>query len=288
MNITFAQTFLEVLASGNLNRAAERLNVTQSTVTTRINALEAELGQQLLVRNRSGAQVTAAGFKFQRFAEMLVQTWKQARHEISLPKAFESACTIACHFELWDGVVEGWCTGMRKHNPQVALSVWPGEHADINRWLDSGLVDAALVLDVHPRNAWSVRALMEDQLIQVATRQRDVMRWDPDYVYVDHGADFRRQHAAAYPVEETAAVSFGHSAWALKFILKHGGSGYLPARVVSEHLAAGRLYRVNGAVSFARTAYLVSNDAITRDWPWFEKSFASGNFAFSQDFDPHA
>lgn len=280
MNITFAQTFLEVLACANLNRAAERLNITQSTVTTRINALEAELGQQLLVRNRSGTQVTAAGFKFQRYAEMLVQTWKQARHEISLPKAFESACTIACHFDLWEGAVEAWCNSMREKNPQVALSIWPGEHADINRWLDSGLVDAAMVFDVQPRSAWSAQALMEDQLIQVATRKRDVMRWDPDYVYVDHGADFRRQHAAAYPVEETAAVSFGHSVWALQYILKHGGSGYLPVRIIEDHLAAGRLYRVNGAVSFVRAAYLVSNDSVTRDWPWFEDSFASGVLAF--------
>ena len=279
MNITFAQTFLEVIASGNLNRAAERLNVTQSTVTTRINALEAELGQQLLVRNRSGTQLTAAGFKFQRYAEMLVQTWKQARHEISLPKAFDGACTLACHFDLWTGAGEIWCDGMRRDNPQVALSVWPGEHADINRWLDSGLVDAALMFEVQPRGAWSVRPLMEDQLVQVATRERDVMRWDPDYVYVDHGAEFRRQHAAAYPVEETAAVSFGHSVWALEHILRHGGSGYLPMRLIKEHLAAGALYRVKGAARFNRAAYLVSNDAVTRDWRWFEGSLSLGNLA---------
>lgn len=288
MNITSAQTFLEVIASGNLNRAAEQLNVTQSTVTTRINALETELGQRLLVRNRSGTQLTAAGFKFQRYAEMLVQTWKQARHEISLPKAFDSACTLACHFDLWSGLGEAWCTGMRQHNSQVALSVWPGEHNDINRWLDSGLVDAALVTDVQPRSRWSVRTVLEDKLIQVATRKRTVMRWDPDYVYVDHGVDFRRQHAAAYQVEETAAVSFGHSAWALQHILTHGGSGYMPLRLVKGLIASENLYEVEGAATFNRTAYLISNDDITRDWPWFENSFQSGSFTLDQDLGPHA
>ncbi len=275
MNITVAQTFLEVVSRGNLNRAAEQLNVTQSTVTTRINALEAELGQQLLVRSRSGAQLTAAGFKFQRYAEILVQTWKQAQHEVSLPQGFENTCTIACHFDLWEGACENWCERMRRQYQQVALSIWPGDHRDIGRWLETGLVDAALVYDVQPRSGWSSWPLFDDQLILVATQKRPLVRWDPAYVYVDHGPEFRRQHAAAYPVEETAAVTFGHSVWALRHILKHGGAGYLPSRLVQDQLTDGRLHEIEEAAVFLRKVSMVSNDASTEDWPWFEASLAT-------------
>ena len=44
MNITTLKTFLTVVESKNLNRAAARLNVTQSTVSARIDALEQTLG----------------------------------------------------------------------------------------------------------------------------------------------------------------------------------------------------------------------------------------------------
>ena len=44
MNIVLARTFLETLEAGNLNKAAARLHVTQSTVTMRLNALEDLLG----------------------------------------------------------------------------------------------------------------------------------------------------------------------------------------------------------------------------------------------------
>lgn len=274
MNIVTAQTFLEVIACGNLNRAAEHLNVTQSTVTTRINALEDELGQQLLVRNRSGTRLTAAGYKFQRYAETLVQTWKQARHEVSLPESFDSACTLACHYDLWNGIGDVWCDHMRRRNPAVALTIWPGAHDDIHRWIGSGLVDTAMVFEVQARSGWSLEPVFEDQLIQVATRRRSVVRWDPNYVFVDHGAEFRRQHAAAYPVDETAAVTFGHSTWALVQILKHGGSGYLPRRLISADIAAGRLFEVDGAARFTRAAYLHSNEAVTADWAWFTPSLA--------------
>jgi hypothetical protein len=61
MNIEHMRTFLEVAATANFNRAAERLNVSQSTVSARIRALEQQLDRRLLVRARSGAELTAAG-----------------------------------------------------------------------------------------------------------------------------------------------------------------------------------------------------------------------------------
>ena len=47
MNISALKTFLTVVDLGNLNKAAERLNVTQSTVTARLDSLEEALGQRL-------------------------------------------------------------------------------------------------------------------------------------------------------------------------------------------------------------------------------------------------
>ena len=163
---------------------------------------------------------------------------------------------------------------MRTNHPRVAVSVWPGEHHDIARWLESSLVDAAIVYDMQPRAGWSMDVLSEDKLVQVATQRRPVVRWDPEYVYVDHGAEFRRQHAAAYPVEETATVTFGQSDWALRHILLHGGSGYLPLRQIREHITEGDLYEVEGAAVFSRTIHMVCNDASRRIWPWFDASLS--------------
>lgn len=39
VNIAALQTFLAVVQTGNINRAAVQLNVTQSTVTTRLDPL---------------------------------------------------------------------------------------------------------------------------------------------------------------------------------------------------------------------------------------------------------
>jgi DNA-binding transcriptional LysR family regulator len=49
MDVTSARTFLAIVDTGNFNRTAEIVNVTQSTVSARIKALEGSLDQKLFV-----------------------------------------------------------------------------------------------------------------------------------------------------------------------------------------------------------------------------------------------
>ena len=61
MDTELARTFLTVVTAGNFITAAERLHVSQSTVSTRIHTLEEQLGCTLFVRNKAGATLTPAG-----------------------------------------------------------------------------------------------------------------------------------------------------------------------------------------------------------------------------------
>lgn len=272
MNLSFLRTFLEVVDAGNLNRAAERLHVTQSTVTTRINALEDQLGQKLLLRNKSGTALTSAGFKFQRYAELMVQLWRQASHEISLPEAFDSVCNIGCHFDLWHDVGQGWFDGIRAHHPEIALSVWAGDQTEMDRWIASGLVDVALCYSSNVRDNAFARLLYEDPLVLVSSTSPDAPYPDPPHLYVDLGEDFRRQHAAVFPNAAAPALIFGTAAWALDHLLEKGGTGYLPLSLAAASLEAGTLYHVVDAPVFSRAVYLVGDAATTRSWDWFDDS----------------
>ena len=83
MDTELARTFLAVVATGNFISAADRLHVTQSTVSARIHALERTLGCILFVRNRGGTTLTAAGRQFQKHASTLVRTVEQARTSLA-------------------------------------------------------------------------------------------------------------------------------------------------------------------------------------------------------------
>jgi Mn-dependent DtxR family transcriptional regulator len=87
MDTELARTFLVVVATGSFVEAAQRLHVTQSTVSTRIQRLEETLGAELFVRNKAGTTLTSAGQQFQRHAALLTRTVEQARQEIGLPQS---------------------------------------------------------------------------------------------------------------------------------------------------------------------------------------------------------
>jgi DNA-binding transcriptional LysR family regulator len=142
LNLTFLQTFLAVLDTGNLNKAAERLHVTQSTVTARLDALEEALGCQLLLRSRRGTRMTRAGFELRPHAELLVNGWAQARKAINLPEGYSGLFSFACEFDLWHDAGKAWLYAAREANPGVAYEARPGRRAEIAAWLGTGITDA--------------------------------------------------------------------------------------------------------------------------------------------------
>jgi LysR family transcriptional regulator, flagellar master operon regulator len=287
MNLAHVQTFLVAVETGNLNKTALKLNVTQSTVTARIDALENLIGQKLLRRNKSGTELTPAGAKFRRHAEVMVQVWKQARYETSLPRGFEDVCAIGVDPALWTGVAELWVTALRAEHGTIAISVEDGAGDVARHWQMNAMVDIVFSY-TPPVGAFSVDIIGEDTFIEVATVKRGLMRWDPHYVYVDLGEDFRRKHAEAYPVDETAIVTFTSSAQALDHILACGGSAYLPYRVAHPHLEKGKLFEVEGAARFTRTIYVAYNRGRTESWPWFVEFAANFKQKLFGTLAPHS
>jgi DNA-binding transcriptional LysR family regulator len=68
MDTEVVRTLLEIVNTGNFIRAAERLDVGQTTVSARIHLLEEQLGRPLFVRNKAGATLRPEGEQFLRHA----------------------------------------------------------------------------------------------------------------------------------------------------------------------------------------------------------------------------
>jgi len=257
MNIDLARTFLEIVETGNFNKAAERLNVTQSTVSMRIKALEDELGRSLFVRSKAGTELTAAGVQFRRYATTMVRVWEQARQEIALPPGLRTVLNIGGQFSLWDRLLVQWIPWMRTALPDVALRAEVGLSDGLMRQLAEGLLDIGVMYSPQSRPGLHTEKLLEERLVMVSTRRRTIDEWDDDYVFVDWGPEFRQNHGQSFPDLKTPAVSVGLGALGLQHVLSYGGTGYFPMRAVRAHIAAARLFPVTGAPEFRRPAWLV-------------------------------
>jgi len=270
MNLSALKTFLAIVEEGSLVRASSVLNVTQSTVTARLKALETELGQPLVHRHKSGATLTPAGERLRRYAHTISDLWLQARKETALPDGFSSICNIACETELWSGLGERFFAQLRQEQPEVAISVWVGSQDEVSNWLAQGLSDLAFTY----RSAVSARQdqieLEPDQLVLVSPDGS----WDADPVFVEAGEAFGRDHAATYAGDDAARLSFNAVNLGLDHVLTNGGRVFLPLRVVSPLVTEGRLAVVAGAPSFERKVYLTVNVAARAVWKWFDPTVA--------------
>ena len=274
MNLVELRTFLAIVETGSLVRASERMHVTQSTVTARLKSLEEELGQTLINRQKSGASLTAAGVRLMRYAETISDLWSQARQETALPGAFDAVCNLGCHPDLWTGLGAELFDWIRVQQPTVALSVWQGGSGEMSQWLSSGLVDLVLTHAPVADAKQDVIALASDHLCLVSSREGSPIKFDPGYVFVEAGEEFGRAHAAAYADAGTARINFGNAALGLEHVLRHGGSAYLPLRLVAPLLAEGRLFRLD-APEFERATFLVVNKAARANWAWFDDAIAA-------------
>lgn len=72
---------LTIAETGSMNRAAERLYVTQPTLTASIADLETEIGQQIFNRTNRGVSLTSSGTRFLHYARQVYQQYEILERE---------------------------------------------------------------------------------------------------------------------------------------------------------------------------------------------------------------
>lgn len=266
MDLILAKTFLEVIESGNFHSAAERLHVTQSTVSTRISSLEGELGRKLFVRRKSGTILTLAGAHFRLYAQLLINTWQHACQDIVLPAGVESLLSIGSEFAIWDSFLVDWISGFRRTHAHIGLRAELGDPAWITRQLAEGLLDIGITYSPIVRTGLAVETLYVEKLVLVSNRPRGVMRWSPDYIYMDWGDEIRAAHRNAYPGGNRPSLTGSIGPLCIRLVLDSGGSGYFPYGSVRREVREGRLFIVDGAPVFDRSVYCIyqRSEAVAR------------------------
>jgi len=256
MDTELARTFLAVVASGSFVAASQKLHVTQSTVSTRIQRLEETLGAELFVRNQAGTTLTPAGRQFQRHAALLTRTVEQARQEIGIVSGFRATLTVGGRIGLWEDLLLRWLPAFAARAPDVAVRASVGFEDELMQALIDGRADIGVMYTPQSRPGLVIEPLLEERLAMVSTDAQPPSEPGNDYVFVDWGPEFYAQHSLSFPNFAGAAITVNVGWLGLQHILAHGGTGYFPVRMLKEHQAAGRVHRVTDAPEFRLTAYL--------------------------------
>jgi LysR family transcriptional regulator, flagellar master operon regulator len=278
MDLELLRTFLEIDTAGTLVKAAERLHVTQATVSARLKSLEEALGVSLFTRGKSGAQLTAEGRAFVPHATSLLRTWQRAVTALAVHDAEDEELSIGGEFTLQGALLLNWLVALRRSRPMARIRT----HVDApGRLLDAvqnGSLDMAILYSPLRRPGIVTSLILEEDLVLVATDRCENQVTRKDYVYVDWGPDFAAAHDRIYPGVRLKSSYVGLGPLALRLLLQVGGSGYFRTRAVEPHICAGQLSLVEDAPRFSFSLYAVSRDrshSTMLDWAWAQLSEAA-------------
>jgi DNA-binding transcriptional LysR family regulator len=265
MDITLIKTFLEVANTGSFVAASDRLYVTQSAVSLRIQRLEDSLGHPLFARSKAGAVLTTEGRQFEPYALSLLKLWEEARQQIAIPEGYSRAISIGAQYSLWSRLGFRWLDAMQAEMPELSVHCELGMSDRIMRFLVEGVIQAALLYTPQLRPGLIVEPALDDELILVASWPGATLDLGQAFVSVDWGPEFTHALAIALPHLTDSGRSMALGALTMDYIVNRRAAAFLPARSVKRHLDAGRLHIVADAPRFPYPSWVIWREDLSPD-----------------------
>lgn len=257
MDITLLKTFLEVAATGSFVSASERLYVTQSAVSLRIQRLEDSLGKPMFTRSKAGAELTNAGREFERYALSMIRVWEEARQQVAIPDGFTRSLTIGAQYSLWPRLGFRWIDALRANMTDLNIRAELGMPDRLTRFLIEGIMQVGLLYMPQLRPGLEAEEILEEELVLAATWENPTLDLEGRYLFVDWGSEFVTAHALALPELTNPGLTFSLGAMAAEYIVRRSGAAYLPARYIKPYLDAGQLHLVPDAPVFPYPVWAV-------------------------------
>ncbi len=123
MNLRFVEAFYWVVTLRSMTRAAEKLHLTQSAMSSRVASLEAELGTLLLDRRDRQFRVTGAGARFFLHAEKLLALQRDIKAEMGSSGSQPVTLRIGAIESVVHSWLIDWLRDMRTQEPGLALEL---------------------------------------------------------------------------------------------------------------------------------------------------------------------
>lgn len=261
MDIALLKTFLEVAATGSFVNAADRLFVTQSAVSLRIQRLEDSLGKSLFTRSRAGAELTPAGREFERYALSIIRVWEEARQQVAIPEGFTRSLTIGAQYSLWPRLGFRWIDRLQAAMPDLNIRAELGMPDRLTRFLIEGVMHVGLLYMPQLRPGLEAHKLLDEDLVLVSSVAGTTMdNVGANYVFVDWGPEFVGAHALALPDLTNPGLSFSLGAMVAEYVINRKAAAYLPARYVHKYIISGQLHLVPDAPRFPYPVWTVWRD----------------------------
>jgi len=139
--------FVAVVDQQGFTRAADELGVSQPTLSKQVRSLENSLGTHLLVRGRTGIELTSAGEALLPFARRILIEAENATRSVHEVAALQRGrVRLGATPSMIDGLLAPVLTQFRAEHPGIDLEVREAGSRDLTADLTAGRIDLALLI----------------------------------------------------------------------------------------------------------------------------------------------
>ncbi len=148
MELRVLEYFIMVAKEGNITRAAERLHITQPTLSRQISDLENELNTQLFIRGKRSIVLTESGqLLMQRAQELVNLVAKTERDLLESNNELIGTISIGCVESEASRILVRWMKAFRDSQACVVFDLVSANGDDLREKLDRGMLDLAILLE---------------------------------------------------------------------------------------------------------------------------------------------
>ena len=146
MDIRVLKYFLAVAREQSFSVAAERLFLSQPTLSRQIKELEDELGTQLFIRSSKGVTLTEEGMILRARADEIVALMDKTEQEVRKSGEQISGMVYIGAGETYAvKLIADTAKKLNVDHPDIQYSIYSGDASDVLEKLDRGLLDFGIV-----------------------------------------------------------------------------------------------------------------------------------------------
>lgn len=171
MDLVLLESLLAVADAGTITAAAERVSISQSALSRRLQQLETELGTQLLVRGRHGVELTELGLQTARHARAILSSYELLRRDIAEHLGLsEGEVRLGGGATVTSFILPEAITQFRRAHPAIRFYVKEAGSHEIAAAVAAGDLDLGVVtLPIHVPDV-EVVDLVRDDIVLVGRR----------------------------------------------------------------------------------------------------------------------
>jgi LysR family transcriptional regulator, flagellar master operon regulator len=254
MQIELIDTFLDLAETRSFNRTAERLGITQSSVSGRVLALEAAVGARLFNRSRAGTELSAEGVRFEPHARTLRHEWRETIRLVQ--SSDRPTVRLGIQNDLAAAQIGELVADFRKGLPKAAFYIEPDYSNQMCADTLSGKLDFALLYSPkpHPDLHFVSIGQVNYRMVSSDVTQRADLTVER-YIFTHYADAFETAHRQLLPEMAQAPLSVGQSATVESLLLAMGGTAYVMADTAHRLETTGRFKAVTDAPLLTQPVY---------------------------------